>query len=106
MSLNNHYFNVLLPYSLRKMEEAHTLRNRDGKLQNNTYVKIKYHLFHALSAAYTDALLKCFNLFIRITIIMFTVMPWSNHLVPFHLLYCSYQYFSNAKMCIFLPTDI
>jgi len=67
-------------------------------------VKIKFHLLHAFSTAYTDALFKFLNLFIRITIIMVTVMPWSNHLVPLHLLYCSYQYFSNAKMCIFLST--
>ena len=64
--------------------------------------KIKYHLLHALSTAYTDALLKFLNLFIGVTVIVLTVMPWCKHLIPLHLLYCSYQHFSNAKMCIFL----
>jgi len=85
------------------MEVAHNkARQLRYKMIN---LKTKYHLLYAFSAAYTDALLKFLNLFIRITLVMLTFMLWSNHTVPLHLLYCSYQYFSNAKMCIFLSID-
>jgi len=53
-------------------------------------LEIKYHLLQTLSAAYTDALLEFLDLFVRITIIMLTVMPRCNHLVPLHLFYCGY----------------